>query len=174
MTSGTVAAVQDDAVADLLRIGTDDIRSSESRRKSLAGSILTDDRLTQITIDIVEHFLGGLAQYDCLRCVDGDIEISFDIGFELLEILIGIIEILRHLFEILLVLQKDPVELALGILQDIDGIIVDIGKTSPFGEEFVHHFFFFFVFGHDYSLLFISLLILAIISSLERFSALRT
>ena len=35
-------------------------------------------------------------------------------------------EVLGHLFQVLLVLQKDLVEFALGVLEDIYGIVVDI------------------------------------------------
>ena len=57
MTACAIGAVEDDAVADLLRIGTDDIRSSESRRQRLACFVFTDDRLGKILVDVVKDFL---------------------------------------------------------------------------------------------------------------------
>ena len=61
MSAGTVAAVKDDRIADLLRIGADDVWSAESRSKSLAGFIFADDRLGKILIDVLKDFFGSLA-----------------------------------------------------------------------------------------------------------------
>ena len=61
MPAGTVGTVKDDGVADLLGIGTDDIRPAECRCEGFAGFIFADDRLREILIDVVEDFLGSLA-----------------------------------------------------------------------------------------------------------------